>query len=95
MEFILFFFGIIVLLLLLDKWINRNVKKEILDRLNKSWGMRNEEKLSDEEFEKIRYYFDKTKSEYDIDDITWNDLDMNNIYSMMNNTNSYIGREYL
>ena len=95
MEYIVLFVGVIILMIILDKWINRNAKKEFLEQLKSTWGIRNTEKISDEEYEKIRYYFDNTKGKYDIDDITWNDLDMNTIFSVMNRTNSYIGREYL
>lgn len=95
MQYLLFFILIIVLLLLLDKWLNRNAKRDFLESINKNFGTRSSEHISDEEFAKIRYYFDNTKGEYDIDDITWHDLDMDKIYSIMNRTNSYIGREYL
>jgi len=95
MEYILFFVAIIIGLILLDKLINRNAKKEFEEELKANWGKRNDEMISDEEFNRIRFYFDKTKGEYDIDDITWNDLDMNTIYSKINRTNSYIGREFL
>ena len=95
MQYVLFFLLIIVLLILLDKWLNRNAKRDFINSINEEWGTRNTEHISDEEFSKIRYYFDNTKGEYDIDDITWHDLDMDRIYSIMNRTNCYIGREYL
>ena len=34
-------------------------------------------------------------NENSIDDITWNDLGMDDIFRMMNNTNSSAGQEYL
>ena len=40
-------------------------------------------------------YFRHHMSGFQIDDITWNDLDMDNFYMLINNTCSSMGEEYL
>ena len=41
------------------------------------------------------YYKNKEKTTPVIDDITWNDLDMDTVYMILNNTSTGIGEEYL
>lgn len=68
-------------------------------RIKSSWGKIPEREYEYEEFECISHYF-KHKLEADsqvpyIDDITWNDMDMDSIFCMMNQTYSSAGQEYL
>ncbi len=66
--------------------------------LDKSFGKRPEREYKYEEYARIRYYFDSMalKNKADIvDDITWNDLSMDNIFMLINHTNSSVGEEYL
>lgn len=57
-------------------------------------------KLQYEEMESIAYYFEtirgnKQESSLLIDDITWNDLSMNEVFNQMNSTKSSVGSEFL
>jgi len=80
----------------------RSARKKIDERLNKSWGKAGTKKLSKDELEIITHYYEDC---YDgsiacdetdiIDDITWNDLDMNSVFTKMDISNSSVGREYL
>ncbi|MCR5215847.1 MAG: hypothetical protein K6C69_02815 [Lachnospiraceae bacterium] len=78
-------------------------KKEELEnnskRFLKEYENSLERTLSSEEYESLSYYFQKKKeglsSGYYINDDTANDLDFDLIYSMLNNTNSSVGREVL
>lgn len=66
--------------------------------LDKSFGKRPEREYRYEEYARIRYYFDSMASkdkENIVDDITWNDLSMDNIFMLINHTNSSVGEEYL
>lgn len=66
--------------------------------LDKSFGKRPEREYRYEEYARIRYYFDSRASENKdniVDDITWNDLSMDNIFMLINHTNSSVGEEYL
>ncbi len=77
----------------------KNRERHLLDTIISAYGKRNEREYKPGEFEKIRHYFDYIKNEFgiedDIDDITWNDVDMDKIYKEMNNTYSSVGEEYL
>lgn len=66
--------------------------------LDETYGKRPGREYKYEEYSRIRFYFDRRKEKYSesiVDDITWNDLSMDNIFMLLNNTNSSIGEEYL
>lgn len=68
-------------------------------RIRRDWGQVPDREYEYEEFESITHYFlykqNKEKDEHYIDDITWNDLDMDTIFCMLNRTYSSAGEEYL
>lgn len=101
-KWIVIFAAFIVIAIYVSIDSKRNAKKKIDERLTKSWGKAGTKKLSKDEFEIITHYYEDCCDgtiqcdETDvIDDITWNDLDMNAVFSKMDITNSSIGREYL
>lgn len=73
--------------------------KKIKDKLLNRYGCINEREFTYEEFENISHYYNWKKqndnnSSY-VDDITWHDVDMDDIFLQVNNTNSSLGQEYL
>ncbi len=77
-----------------------NLKKRLLA----SYGKSSKRKISDDEMQTIARYFNMRKEMIDastgkmpfyIDDITWNDLDMDRFYALINNCKSSAGQEYL
>ena len=65
-------------------------------KIRESFGSIPDREYTPEELKKIRYYFEQNKeSGFFIDDITWNDLDMDHIFGRINHTWSSIGEEYL
>lgn len=70
-------------------------KKRMKDRLRMEFGKVKGDYKSEDELDKISYYFDSKKTNYDLDAITWNDLSMNKIFNDMNVTSSNVGEEYL
>ncbi|MDO5381858.1 MAG: hypothetical protein Q4F06_03935 [Eubacteriales bacterium] len=74
---------------------NNRQKKKILNKITKGWGRHPQNKYSSEEFENISHYFRRTCNGHSIDDITWNDLGMDEIFKLVNNTYSSVGQEYL
>lgn len=73
-----------------------NNKRMIIDRIKNEWGQVPEREYSSEKMESLLSYYNSIKDElHDVDAITWNDLDMDEIYALMNNTQSSIGEEYL
>lgn len=70
--------------------------EKTLAQLKKSWGQIPEQEYTHEEFKSLTKFYQSVKDpEHDIDDITWNDIDMDEIFMLMNNTGSAIGEEYL
>ena len=55
--------------------------EELCRRVREQWGSIPSREYSLEEFEKISHYFRKRKGgEFFIDDITWNDLGMDDVF---------------
>ncbi|BCN31302.1 MutS-related protein [Anaeromicropila herbilytica] len=88
--------GIGLLLLFIKNIYDEKASKErALIKLKKEWGQVPDEEYTSEKFEALKWFYNTKKDQYDIDDITWSDLDMDQIYMLMNNTSSALGEEYL
>ena len=75
---------------------NNKRKKRFLEKIKKSWGAVPEREYSWDELERISaYHKAQQKSGFVIDEITWNDLDMDRIFLLMNQTVSSAGEDYL
>jgi hypothetical protein len=95
------FLGLIILIILIvftsiRKLKNaRKLKREIIER----WGKVPKEQYNTEVMKSLSGFFrniQNLKSDtHFIDDISWNDLDMDKIYMRLNNTQSTVGEEYL
>lgn len=84
---------IVIILLGIREKKNEQIKFNKL--LSKRYGKRFQKALNQEKIKAISGYFNKHKGKFFIDDITWSDLSMDNVYSSMNNTYSSAGEEYL
>lgn len=89
--------GIVLVLLIIKVFYDsRQTEKRILDQIKSRWGQYPETELTPERIQAIRAYYDARKdSGKDVDDITWNDVSMDKVFEMLNNTSSTIGEEYL
>lgn len=67
--------------------------------LSLSYGKVNEREFTYEEYENISHFYEYKKKlspdENYIDDITWHDVNMDDVFLQVNNTNSSVGQEYL
>jgi len=95
-----FGFLIIVLIWILIFFISgsineRRMLKAYKEKLIKEYGSCNKREYKDEEFSHIDAYFKKHKSDFYLDDITWNDLNMDDVFKQMDYTKSSAGDEYL
>lgn len=95
----LFFAGVIVLLIVLlmgKEYIDsRTFQRRMLKKLYQSYGEVPDRKYGAEELSHISMYYQKHRTEEQIDDITWNDLHLDEIYERMNTSCSAAGDEYL
>lgn len=92
--------AVIVFLLVQFYFAQRNRKKTFHERIIREWGKVPKREYTDAELESITHYYKNTigssgDSKNHVDDITWNDLDMDEIFMQMNNTYSSAGEEYL
>lgn len=88
--------GIIAAIVIIGIITSGTAAKNLYYKLFSSYGQLKSYDFSYEEYESISHFFKNTlKDEFIIDDTTWNDLDMDKIFMMINNTNSSVGRDYL
>ena len=96
MEYLYIFIVLVILLLIKGFYDQKRHNEQVRLKLRKSWGKYPETEYSEEKRASIKeYYLSKIDPKANIDDITWNDLDMDRIYELINNTASSIGEEYL
>ena len=95
----LFFAGVVLLLIVLfmgQEYINSTkFRKQMLQKLYQSYGKESERTYGPEEMAHICMYYNKHRVEDQLDDITWNDLHLDQIYQRMNTSCSAAGDEYL
>ena len=88
--------GIVLILVIKSIYDAKTGKEKLLAGLKRNWGDVPKEEYTQEKYNSIQFYYRQHKNDrMDIDDITWNDLDLDQIYMLMNNTCCAIGEEYL
>lgn len=86
-------FLVFILILLYQKYKSR---KRLMAKIRREWGREPEREYDPTEYDCIsHYYLNRDTDEFQIDDITWNDLDMDRIFMQMNHTRSFIGESSL
>ena len=74
----------------------RKGRRLFLEKMMGSWGKIPQREYSYEELDHISQFFRQREKEgFYIDDITWNDLDMDRIYALINQSVSPVGDECL
>lgn len=74
------------------KYTQKQNKKRILSGIRHRFGVIPNKKIDEKE---LRYLIDSEERECDIDDITWNDLDMDKVYARINACHSFVGAQVL
>ena len=96
MKYVFIILVVVLFLFVLSLWNEKQLAKKRKAQLKKEWGQIPEEEYTSEKFDSLKEFYRSIQEDrYDVDDITWNDLDMDDIYMLMNNTQSSIGEEYL
>lgn len=99
MEYVIFFGAIIgfYLLVVIQGAISeRKMKKYFMARLKKEYGTLNDAEYSSERMHAVTGMFEWVSNrEFEIDDITWNDIDGERLYKKINRCYSSAGDEYL
>lgn len=73
----------------------KSKEKAYISKLKFGFGKYPEREYTDEQYAGISGYYRNNKTDNYIDDITWNDLDMDAVFMALNNTHSSAGEEYL
>ena len=93
----LIFLGAIAVILVIFTWTgiqeDKRVKKMIRNKLKEQYGKWSEKKYADGRMTSICSAVNTDASEFVIDDITWNDLDMDRLFQAMDFTRSAAGEE--
>lgn len=77
-------------------WTAFKNRRRTLARIRREWGKLPERSYSADELEAIsHYYLNKETDRFQVDDITWNDLDMDRLFIALNHTRSFLGESYL
>lgn len=73
----------------------KNETKRYINFLSKKYGQPREYEYPSGRFEKIPMFYEHNKPQHFVDDITWNDLNMDEVFKSINFTESSVGEEYL
>lgn len=98
MEYIVFVVvmaGVILLFMAREFWNYKKSEKEFVQGLYDKYGVLPQREYKPGQLDVISRYFVKHKEGFCIDDITWNDLNMDEVFMKMNYTYSAAGEEYL
>ena len=98
MEYIIFavFALFVVLFIFIKGYLDyRKEEKKFIERLYSDYGKLQEKEYKPERYMNIPSYFEKHRQGFFIDDITWNDLNMDEVFKKMNDTYCAAGEEYL
>jgi len=88
--------AIIVYLAILGVRQTRSNKRKRIEKLKSQYGELQPRIYEAADLENIAHYYQNHKKSQDvIDDITWNDLEMDRLFTCMNTTQSSAGEEYL
>ena len=88
-------FAVIIYVMVRGSVEEKRNRKQYEAGLREGYGKFPDKEYSEQEFENITRLFAYRHKDYFIDDITWNDLDMNGIFALMDHTQSSSGAEYL
>ena len=98
MEYIIFavvIAGLILLFMLKEFYNYKKSEKQFVQRLYGEYGVLPQREYKPGWSDVISRYFVKHKEGFYIDDITWNDLNMDEVFKKINYTYSAAGEEYL
>lgn len=88
---------VVVMILVLAKlvWDRKKSREKMQNYLKRSWGQPARTEYSADQSDAIHSYYEAHREDWDVDDITWNDLDMERVFQRLNHTRTSAGEEYL
>lgn len=98
MEYVIFWTAIALLMAILiakGAWDSHKEEQKFKKRLYDDYGALPDREYKSERFARLGSFYQKHSRGDQIDDITWNDLNMDEVFKRMNYTLSSTGEEYL
>lgn len=95
MEVLYVILGLIVVFTIKGVYDKKADKRKLLYKINNSFGQVPDKTYSEDKKKSLAYYYNCHKTSHSIDNITWNDLDLDQIYMTLNSCYSAFGEEYL
>lgn len=88
--------GILIVVFFGKGWLDFRKEQQLFKKLLLTdYGKKPEREYKPEQYAHISKYFEKHKTGFYLDEITWSDLGMDDIFKQMNYTHSAAGEEYL
>lgn len=87
--------GISLIAYLLGLRDSKRAEKALLTRLKKNFGDAPKRNYKQDDLDHLQGYYKNHSADYQIDDTTWNDLNMDGVFARMNYCLSATGEEYL
>ncbi|MBE5865037.1 MAG: hypothetical protein E7292_02330 [Lachnospiraceae bacterium] len=87
--------GLVVLVFIRESWQDAKRKKKFRQSLRDNFGKLPTRKYTMENSIHIPGYYQRHQDDGQLDDITWNDLSMDDVFKRMNYTHTATGEEYL
>lgn len=99
METLLTFLAIIAAIFVISFLAGQNNRRTALSKWTREWdknfGKVPAKKMSEQRYQHLAGYLSHHPADFTVDDITWNDLDMDTVYHRIDATESAAGEEYL
>lgn len=95
MEYLLILIAIVIILIIVNDLDRRKLKKKAYKMIEEAYGSFGTVEFSEDKMNSISSYCDSKRNSLYLDDITWNDLNMFEVYRSIDTCNSCIGEEYL
>ena len=99
MEYIYFLLAVVGVLIIQFLRNHYTAKQRLIQQLQAQWGQVPDREYEDGDMRKIARYYERCRSKHPhrlhLDDITWNDLGMDEIFMLLNHTQSSVGEETL
>ena len=94
--YVILFLVLVVVFAVQSYNMKKSAAEKLKNELDEGWGKKRNRKYGHNEYERISHYYRQTREGKNvIDDITWNDLSMDDVFRAMNHTWSSVGEESL
>lgn len=95
MKYVLIVLGVILFFVVQYRVELKNQEKRLRRKIRAEWGTFAEKRFTSEELYMIASYHRQQAAGFSIDDITWHDTAMDEVFTALNRTYSSVGEEYL